>query len=259
MTRLKPNDWIQGVIALVLLGNLVYFWHQVEITKKLNQPVCAVKEIEWKIIPVESKGTIIDVVSFAAILVNSGNYAATDATVSWKWYSIQDGKRHETNLKDERKIRKFVLPPKQELKWGLFYEQAGKTKERILGYNKYDEVEILVEYRDMNNEVRQYSCIYRIMRLLSSGLDVYETVLVKSTQSAVKPSADYATLWKWFLIFGLGASFAGLVLMIQARMYTNENGVKGCMPVIIHPVINKLGWGLTIAGYLAQVVGVIIT
>lgn len=258
MPKLTVNDYIQGVIALVLLGNLIYFWYQVDLTKELNQPVCAVKGIEWKVIPVESKGNKIDVVSFAAILMNSGNYAATDTTVSWKWYSIQDGKRYETSLKDEQKIRKFVLPPKQEVAWNLFYEQAEKTKERILGYEKYDEVEILVEWRDIKKELRQYSCVYRIMRLLSPELNVYETILIGSTTN-VHGGGHAMQPWKWLLILGLVSSCAGLILMIQARMYTNENGVKGCVPMIQRPVADKLGWVLTISGYILQIIGVVIT
>jgi|GEM_PF-5432439 len=210
MSKLAAGDWIQVIIAIVLFLNLVYFWYQVDLTKRLNQPICGVKGIEPKVTPVPSGGAKVDVVSFAAILVNSGNYPATETTVSWKWFSVQNRVRIPTNLEDTQKGRKFVFLPKQELTWLLFYEQAEKTRERILGYEKYDEVEILVEYRDMKNELHQYSCTYKIMRLLTGEGDFYDSLLVKSNHH----QSGGSVLWKWFLIPGLAASFAGLVLLI---------------------------------------------
>jgi len=256
MRKPKLNDWIQGIIAVVLLCNLIYFWIQVDLTKKLNQPICAVRGIDWKVTPVVSKDEIIDVLSFTATLVNSGNFAAHDATVTWKWYTFKDGVRKETNLQDIRKNRIFVLPPKQQVSWLLFHEQARKTRERICGYDKYDEVEISVEYLDIDKQSRRYWCLYRIMRLMSCNLDVYDPILIRS----IYDQRGQSMAWKWLLGVGLGLSFAGLVVMVHARRYkTNDGKMWDCVHGNIHPKLNYLGWFLTGAGFVLQIIGIAIT
>lgn len=136
MRRPKLNDWIQGVIAVVLLCNLVYFWTQVNLTRVLNQPVCGVKDIEPKVTPVPSGKKKVHVVSFSAVLVNSGNYAATDTIISWKWSTVQNGAKHTIKPFGADPDRKFVFLPKQELKWLLFHEQTKKTKKREFSVTK---------------------------------------------------------------------------------------------------------------------------
>jgi len=65
-------------------------------------------------------------------------------------------------------------------------------------------------------------------------------------------------IWKVLLLLGLGMSFGGLVCMIEARKYI-QGGKSHLMPTIQSPVINKIGWSLTIGGFICQVIGVIIS
>ena len=55
-------------------------------------------------------------------------------------------------------------------------------------------------------------------------------------------------------------TFVGLIVMIRAKIYTTPDGKSyGGIHGSIHPVADKIGWGLTIIGYLLQIVGVLIT
>lgn len=253
MRRPKLNDWIQGFIAVVLVCNLVYFWVQVQLTKTLNQPICGVKHIEPQVTPVPSGKKKVNVVSFSAVLVNSGNYAATDTTISWKQSTVQNGAKYTIKPLGTEPDRRFVFLPKQELKWLLFHEQTEKTNKRILGYEKYDEIEIVIDYRDMRNELRRYSCVYRIMRLMSGQLDYYESFLWSSKNH----ERSQSMLWKWLLGIGLGVSFTGLIVMVHARRYRTPDGKTwDCVHGNIHPKLNYFGWFLTGAGFVLQIIGI---
>jgi len=69
-------------------------------------------------------------------------------------------------------------------------------------------------------------------------------------------------LWKLLVIFGLGMTFAGLILMIEAYIYrTKTNGEKIVASSIgvVKRWMKILAWILTIAGYVLQIIGVILS
>jgi hypothetical protein len=63
-------------------------------------------------------------------------------------------------------------------------------------------------------------------------------------------------IWKSAIIIGLGMTFLGLILMIEAKVY-RQNGEAYESTGIVHPVFYKVAWILTISGYIFQIVGVI--
>lgn len=64
------------------------------------------------------------------------------------------------------------------------------------------------------------------------------------------------SLWKLILLGGLGLSFAGLVLMVQSKFYKLSDGTQGeSVGGAGRPCWLKFGWGLTIGGFVLQVLG----
>ena len=65
-------------------------------------------------------------------------------------------------------------------------------------------------------------------------------------------------LCKFLIIFGLGMTFAGLLCMIEAKIYRTPDGKKFYSThADIKPEVNKVGWVLMIGGYVYQIIGVI--
>jgi len=63
---------------------------------------------------------------------------------------------------------------------------------------------------------------------------------------------------KFLIIFGLGMTFAGLLCMIEARIYKTPDGKKFYSShADIKAEFNKVGWVLMIGGYVYQIIGVI--
>ena len=63
-------------------------------------------------------------------------------------------------------------------------------------------------------------------------------------------------VWKGAIVIGLGLCLAGLILMIQAHVF-RTNGKTWANMHNPNPKLNKLGWLLTILGYVLQGFGVI--
>ncbi len=66
-------------------------------------------------------------------------------------------------------------------------------------------------------------------------------------------------LWKILVLVGLGMAFSGLVLMIESRIYRSKEMGTLDSTNIIHPWYYRIGWVLTIVGFILQVFGVVIS
>jgi hypothetical protein len=60
---------------------------------------------------------------------------------------------------------------------------------------------------------------------------------------------------KALVIVGIILSLGGLVLMIEARTYTDEKGERWSMHKPVKKKINYFGWFCTILGAILQIVG----
>jgi hypothetical protein len=60
---------------------------------------------------------------------------------------------------------------------------------------------------------------------------------------------------KLLVLLGLGMTFTGLIAMIKSKKIVVGNKSWGAHTVT-RPMLDKFAWGLTICGYLFQIVGV---
>ena len=80
----------------------------------------------------------------------------------------------------------------------------------------------------------------------------------KETVALQRREYMHAVIWKGLIILGLGMAFAGLLCMIEAQTYRTKDGKKyKSIHTDIKPEMSKVGWVLTIGGYVYQIVGVI--
>ena len=61
--------------------------------------------------------------------------------------------------------------------------------------------------------------------------------------------------FKLMIAVGLGMTFAGLVLMIESKILRRGDKTFDSHTVI-RPLLYKIAWGLSILGYLFQIIGV---
>jgi len=61
--------------------------------------------------------------------------------------------------------------------------------------------------------------------------------------------------FKLMIAVGLAMTLGGLVLMIESKVLRQGNQVFDSHTVI-HPKLYKMAWGLTIVGYVLQIIGV---
>lgn len=188
VTRLKKEirlvDKINIVIAILTLSvlgyNLHLFWAQNKFTETLNQPLCAVKQLK------ASKVTNIpNVVEISVVIANLGNYVARNAYVESKLYTIKysGGKEQSRELINgwqPQGIKDITILPRHEFDYFLVYVDKAAFNKKVEGYNSLVEVEVIIKYKDLRDKAQQYSCLYRITRLL--GEDYYDAILINSNQ-----------------------------------------------------------------------------
>jgi hypothetical protein len=61
--------------------------------------------------------------------------------------------------------------------------------------------------------------------------------------------------FKLMIAVGLGMTLAGLVLMIESKIL-RRGEKKFDSHTVIRPVLYKVAWGLTVTGYVFQIIGV---
>ena len=61
--------------------------------------------------------------------------------------------------------------------------------------------------------------------------------------------------FKLMIAVGLGMTLAGLVLMIESKIL-RRGEKKFDSHTVVRPVLYKVAWGLTIIGYIFQIIGV---
>ena len=66
-------------------------------------------------------------------------------------------------------------------------------------------------------------------------------------------------IWKWAILTGLGFSFGGLLLMIEAHTVKTSDGKAWSSHTIMNPWTHRVAWLFTIGGYILQIVGVVIS
>ena len=66
-------------------------------------------------------------------------------------------------------------------------------------------------------------------------------------------------IWKWLILFGLAIAFTGLIFMIEGYTFKQDNKKWYNMHKETRPCLNKIGWVLTISGFILQAIGVIIS
>jgi hypothetical protein len=175
--KLKTSDYIQIFIALILIGNILFFWKQHDLTQTLNQPLCAVKNV--RLIPVRP-----DVYKIYATIMNSGNYVAEKVAIDWGLFLVEKLKDPQpifTPIDPQRSKNKteMTLLPKHELDFWIIYIDKKDIDKMVDGYEKAIAISLTVEYKNMDNVTQRYSCIYLITRMLSTD-DPYDVQPVRS-------------------------------------------------------------------------------
>jgi len=163
---------------LVLILNLRSLQEQIGLTQVLNQPLCAVKEIKINEVNAPNRFKIY------AVITNSGNYNAKNATIEWEFYQCDDLISRQTCNKikgwhsDPKKKMNVTILPKQEFNYFLIDVPQAGLNERVKGYDRGVGIEITIKYKDMNNSPQKYSGFYLITRI--GALNIYEATIQKS-------------------------------------------------------------------------------
>lgn len=173
--KLSGGDRIQCVIATILLitcivlaFNLKFFREQIKLTQALNQPFCAVKEVQ--LIPT---GTDADgkVFGLYIILKNFGNYIAHNSSYELKSFAMEHEKKNEVwLLKNNRALdihdkKTITLMPQGEFKFFVAFIPEKTLMEYVAGYEKIIKLEIIIKFKNYENEIKLYRCNYLITRL----------------------------------------------------------------------------------------------
>lgn len=171
-------EYIQLFIAIILVLNLLAFWSQYKLTQILNQPICGVKEVN--VIPARD-----NIIEIYAIITNAGNYAAKEASITWEFGLNENWASHNasyTKIQEWTKEQKSKLTilPRHEFKMILLYKDTKDIEKIMEGYKKALLVKLVIEYKDMNKIIKQYSCSYRITRLLLDNKQTYECTILES-------------------------------------------------------------------------------
>jgi hypothetical protein len=176
------NDKIQLAIAIILsftlivLGlNLWAFWRQNKLTQSLNQPLCAIKEVKVA----KARDHVIQI---SVIIKNFGNYVAKGASFDWEIYAIKKYNDDEQLWKKEKewkpaKKTHLVMLPQHEFENILMFYEKEDFNKMVEGYQGAVGVRLSIEYQDMNNQIKRYSCVYVITRMLPDKDDTYEVTL----------------------------------------------------------------------------------
>lgn len=150
---------------------------KIKINQTLNRPLCGIERID--VLPTGNQ------IQISAFIKNYGSYLAKDTLINWKTYVVENLKcdkiirKEIPTLQSKRDIPITVLP-KQEFKYFLFYVKKENFKKAVKGYDSAVELELNIIYKKTKDEPGQYSCLYRITRLLTDDRDEYEKILLKA-------------------------------------------------------------------------------
>lgn len=150
---------------------------KIKIEQTLNRPLCGIEKID--VLPTGEQ------IQISVFIKNYGSYLAKDTLISWKTYVVENLKSDKITrteiptLQSKRDIPITVLP-KQEFKYFLFYVEKENFKKAVKGYDSAVELELNIKYKKTKDEPGQYSCLYRITRLLTDDRDEYEKILLKA-------------------------------------------------------------------------------
>lgn len=175
LKKLEKGDWIQCFIGLVLfltlivlILNLRSFWYQNKLTQTLNQPFCAVKDVQLVPTGTDADGKVF---GLYLILKNFGNYIAYNSSYELKSFAMEHEKKNEAwllkniralNIHDKKTI---TLMPQAEFKFFVAFIQEKTLMEYVSGYEKVINLKIVIEFKDYENEIKLYRCNYLITRL----------------------------------------------------------------------------------------------
>jgi hypothetical protein len=170
-----------GVILLatliVLILNLRAFWHQNALTQTLNQPLCAVKMVK-----VEKVSD--SVIQISVIYRNSGKYVAKDALIRWDVDILPDQRHKERAIPipsvPPGELKNIALLPEHEISNFLVQFTTAEFNKIVTGYAAL-RLKLAIEYKDMDNKGRRYSCTYYVTRMAHPEQYVPEVSLIEIT------------------------------------------------------------------------------
>lgn len=176
--RINTNNLILIFTLLALVFNLWFFWKQNNLTQVLNQPICAVKEVKVNIDNAKD-------IEISAVIVNSGNYIANNASIEWEFYHVKDLKEKQSS----KKIEGWVLPtskksniaimPRHEFVMPLVIVKKEKFDNLARGYESGVEIKLSIEYTDMKGNPQTYRSSFLITRL--GPADSYSATIRESS------------------------------------------------------------------------------
>jgi hypothetical protein len=174
---------VQAIIAIVLtitfivlLCNLNAVQKQIRLGEILNQPLCGVKEVNVK------QSTHPEAMEVDVTIVNAGNEVAKKASISYETALIdrkENKKEIITNLSSIG-VNSITILPRSEIKNLLFYIRKEDLAKLVIGYDKFIELKVTIEYLNMKEEKIKYISSYKITRLLSGDLHYYEATIIES-------------------------------------------------------------------------------
>ncbi|MFA4829976.1 MAG: hypothetical protein WC594_12220 [Thermodesulfovibrionales bacterium] len=185
---LNTANCIQIAIAFILTVNLIVLYlnldslnHQIKLTEVLNQPLCGVKEIKIN----EVKDPI-NRIKIYAVITNSGNYSAKNASIEWEFYQCKDliGDKPACNEKikgwqSSPKNMNITILPKQEFNYFLIDVTKEELSKRVEGYDRGLRIKLTIKYKNMDNNPQQYSGSFLIIRV--GAPNIYEATIEQSS------------------------------------------------------------------------------
>ena len=140
---------------------------QIKLTGVLNQPLCAIKEVKVN----EVKGYN-NLIKISAVVANSGNYIAKNASIEWQLYQRENllsanppSKKIEGWGSSPSKKSDIAILPKHEFDYFLIYVAKEDLDKRVQGYDSGVEVRLIIKYTDMDNKPQQYEGSFLIIRV----------------------------------------------------------------------------------------------
>jgi hypothetical protein len=169
------SDRIQCFVAtvltltlIVLVFNLIFFSKQIRLTQALNEPFCAVKEVQLIPTGTDARGKVF---GLFVILKNFGNYVADNSFYELKSFAMEHEKKNDAwslnNIKplDIHDKKTITLMPQSELKFFVAFIQEKTLMEYVAGYEKVIGLNITIEFKNYENDIKVYRCNYLITRL----------------------------------------------------------------------------------------------
>jgi hypothetical protein len=168
---------VLAITLIVFYCNLRAVQKQILLSEILNQPLCGVKEVTVKS-SVHPEAMEVDVT-----IVNAGNEVAKKASISYETVAI-DRKVNSKEIitsSSSKGENTITILPKSEIKNIILYIRKDDLAKMVIGYDKFIEFKVTIEYLNMKEEKIKYTSSYKITRLLSGELDNYEANIIESS------------------------------------------------------------------------------